>query len=266
MVLVWPEALYRKIALMVAASTKPVIGITLDAEPAGGYAASPWYALRQNYISSVNACGGVAIALPHHPELVPELIALCDALVITGGAFDIDPALFGERISTPTIRLKPERTRFERVLLEAAMARDLPVLGICGGQQLIAALTGGSLIQHIPDEIGDQLGHNRRAAGELVHHPVTIAPGSLLHAVTGARELSVNTSHHQAVRSVGPGCVVTARAPDGVIEGIECPGLTFCLGVQWHPEYLETAADRGIFLALVEAARRYGERRQAPAS
>jgi putative glutamine amidotransferase len=232
---------------------RPLIGLTLDAEPPGLYSAHPWYALRAHYVSAITRAGGLPVALPHEPSLALDYIDVLSALVITGGAFDIDPALYGTDAQHPRITLKPDRTAAELALLRGAMDRDLPVLGICGGQQLLAAALGGSLIQHIPDDLPGALAHEQPNPRHEPGHVIEISPGTLLARILGCTTMHVNSSHHQAVRHPGPDLVVNARAPDGVIEGIEHPGRRFCLGVQWHPEMAVAAADHRIFDALVAA-------------
>ena len=236
------------------ARASPVIGVTLDSEAPGGYARMPWYALRQNYCTAVAHAGGVPLPLPHLPDLVAAYLDRLDGLVLTGGAFDVDPALFGATVRHATVTLKADRTRFELALLTGALARDMPVLGICGGQQLLNVALGGVLIQHIPDEVAGALAHEQPNPRTEAGHEVMVTPGSLLHRVVVETTVAVNSAHHQAVRAVGPGVVVSARAPDGVIEAIEVPARRFCLGVQWHPEYEITPADSRLFAALVQAA------------
>ena len=192
---------------------QPRIGLTLDAEPPGGYSKLPWYAIRANYCEAVVRAGGVPIALPHEVELVDAYLDLLDGLLVTGGAFDLDPSLYGASERHATVRTKDRRTAFEMAITKAALQRDQPVLGVCGGQQLLNVALGGVL------------------------------------------RLEVNSAHHQAAGAVGPGVVVSGRAPDGVIEAIEVPERRFCIGVQWHPEYRISAADDALFAALVEACR-----------
>lgn len=236
---------------------RPVIGVTLDREPAGGYAKLPWYALRENYCDVVAAAGGLPIALPHEPDLADHYLALIDGLVVTGGAFDVDPALYGGAGRHPTVTLKERRTRFEWAVTKGAVDRDLPLLGICGGQQLLNVVLGGTLIQHLPDAVPDGLAHEQPNPRTEPGHEVVVTAGSLLHRVTGADRLPVNSAHHQAAERVGPGIVVSATAPDGVIEAIEDPRHRFCLGVQWHPEYGISPGDTALIAAFVtEAARR----------
>jgi putative glutamine amidotransferase len=235
---------------------RPIIGVTLDSEQPGGYSKYPWYAIRQNYADAIIAAGGLPVALPHDPAIAGHYLDRIDALVVTGGAFDIDPSLYGEGERHATVTLKTGRTAAELALTDGALARGLPVLGICGGQQLLAVALGGTLIQHIPDALPDALPHEQPNPRHEPGHSVAITPGTLLHWIVGARTMQVNSSHHQAVRTPGPRAVVNAVAPDSVIEGIEDPRHRFCLGVQWHPEFLIDHGDRRIFDALVAACLR----------
>jgi len=232
---------------------RPLIGLTLDAEREGGWSNYPWYALRQNYTEAVAAAGGLAVALPHDAGLAEAYLDRLDGLIVTGGAFDVDPALYGEADRHETVALKVGRTAAELSLLKGAMARNMPVLGICGGQQLLAVALGGTLIQHIPDALPEALAHEQKTSHYEAGHEVEICAGTKLRRIVGADRMRVNTSHHQAVKTPGRG-VVNAIAPDGVIEGIEDPGQKFCIGVQWHPEYLVDAGDKAIFKAMMAAA------------
>jgi len=233
----------------------PVIGVTLDSEQPGGYSKYPWYALRTNYADAIAASGGLPMALSHHVALVEAFLDRLDALVVTGGAFDVDPALYGDGERHGTVTLKEGRTAAELALVRGALARNMPVLGICGGQQLLAVALGGSLIQHIPDAVPGALEHEQKNPRHEPGHAVAVVPGTLLHRIVGTTTLHVNTSHHQAVRTPGPHALVDATTSDGVIEGIEDPRYGFCLGVQWHPEFHIDPGDRRIFDALVAACR-----------
>lgn len=236
-----------------ADSLKPVIGIPLDAEDGGGYSKLPWYALRKNYAESVVAAGGIPLLLPHEPTLIEDYLDRIDGLLVAGGAFDVDPALFGAAARHETVVLKEGRTEFEFGITRGALARNLPVLGICGGEQLLNVVLGGSLIQHIPDSVPDCLAHEQPNPRTEPGHDVVVTAGTLLARVTGSNRFPVNSAHHQAVEAVGPEVVVSGVAPDGVIEAIEHPGYRFCLGVQWHPEYHISPADTKIFAAFLEA-------------
>ncbi len=232
--------------------TLPLIGVTLDAEQPGGYSKYPWYALRQNYAAAITASGGLPVALPHNDSAEAYLDRI-EALVVTGGAFDVDPSMYGEGERHSTVSLKAGRTAAELALVNGALARGKPVLGICGGEQLLAVALGGTLIQHIPDSIENALPHEQPNPRHEPGHAVAVIPGTLLARIVGHTSMAVNSSHHQAVRSPGPRAIVNATAPDGVIEGIEDPAYRFCLGVQWHPEFHIGPGDRAIFDALIGA-------------
>lgn len=234
-------------------SKRPIIGVTLDSEQPGGYSKYPWYAVRQNYADAIAAAGGLPVALPHNAALAAQYLDMIDGLVVTGGAFDVDPSLYGEADRHATVTLKESRTLAELALTTGALERNLPVLGICGGQQLLAVALGGTLMQHIPDAVENALQHEQVNPRHEPGHPVAVTPGTLLHGIVGASVMNVNSAHHQAVRTPGPRAVVNAVAPDGVIEGVEDTGYRFCLGVQWHPEFFIDPGDRRIFDALIAA-------------
>jgi putative glutamine amidotransferase len=152
--------------------------------------------------------------------------------------------------------LKTDRSLAERALITAALAVDMPVLGVCNGMQLLGVMHGASIIQHIPDERPDGLDHMAPDSLSEGRHDVTFVPGSTLHGIAGVASTRVNSLHHQAVRAA-PGFRVAATATDGVIEAIEVPGRRFCHGVQWHPEYGVSPVDGAILKAFVEAAAAY---------
>lgn len=233
---------------------KPLIGITLDSEEPGGYSKFPWYALRDNYCSAVAEAGGLPCPLPHEMDLIADYLDQLDGLLITGGAFDVDPGMFGASHQHDTVVTKDRRTAFEAGLCRAMLADDKPVLGICGGQQLLHVILGGSLIQHIPDEAPSDIPHEQPNPRDEAGHDVTIVEGTLLHKIVGVKTLSVNSAHHQAAKDVPDGLVVNARATDGLIEGVEAPNRKFCLGVQWHPEFHISSGDHKIFEAFIKAS------------
>ncbi|WP_169544524.1 gamma-glutamyl-gamma-aminobutyrate hydrolase family protein [Sneathiella aquimaris] len=233
---------------------KPIIGITLDSEDPGAYSNMPWYALRQNYADVITQNGGLPIALPHEPEMTDQYLDLIDGLVVTGGAFDVDPAMFGATSRHSTVVTKDKRTAFERNMAEAMLKADKPVLGICGGQQLLHVILGGTLIQHIPDEVENALAHEQPNPRTEAGHNVSVREGTLLHRIVGTTTLPVNSAHHQAAKDVSENITVNATASDGVIEGIEDNRYRFCLGVQWHPEYLISDGDRKIMEAFIQEA------------
>jgi putative glutamine amidotransferase len=238
---------------------RPVIGITPDvgettARP--GRPALPRYELKQAYADAVLAAGGLPVVLPYSDdENAPQqAIDLCDGLVVTGGAFDIPPELYGEKAGQKLGPLKRGRTDWEQRLLRAALAADVPVLGICGGMQLLAVELGGTLYQDILQEIPGALDHEQKSDPRQPGHPAKVVPGTALQAIVRSDGLEVNSTHHQAVKDPGRG-KVCALAPDGVIEAIELPGK-FALGVEWHPELLAGSEHLALYRALVERARR----------
>lgn len=235
----------------------PIIGFTLDYETKSTYSKLPWYAIRENYFTSVSAHGGLPIGLPHEMELVNHYLDLIDALVIIGGDFDIPPHLYGQDTVHETVTTKTSRTAFEWAMTQGAIIRKMPILGICGGQQLLNVVLGGTLIQHVPDAITSDIAHEQPNPRNEIGHNVNIVEGTLLASIVGKSEIGVNSAHHQAVEKAAPRMVVNASAPDGLIEGIELPDYPFCLGVQWHPEYNVTPADIAIMEAFVEAAGNY---------
>jgi putative glutamine amidotransferase len=212
-----------------------------------------WYALRRNYLDAVAAAGGLPVAVPHDATLAADYLDHIDALVVTGGAFDVDPALYGDASRHATVTLKENRSQAELALTLGALDRNMPVLGICGGQQLLAVALGGTLIQHIPDTIPNALPHEQPNPRHEPGHAISIVAGTLLHRIVGAAGMQVNSAHHQAVRDTGHHAIVNAVAADAVIEGVEDARYRFCLGVQWHPEFFIDPGDRRIFDALIAA-------------
>jgi putative glutamine amidotransferase len=235
---------------------KPLIGLTLDFnDNKECYSKYPWYALRENYCSSISKAGGIPLPLPHEIDCIPQYAEFIDGLIVTGGDFDIDPSYFGEEIRHERVSVKKNRTLFEFTLTKEILRLNKPVLGICGGEQLLNVVLGGSLIQHIPDEHPSDIQHEQPNPRCEPGHLVKIVSGTRLEKwVKGKKEIPVNSAHHQAVKKVPEGVVVNAYAPDGLIEGIEHPGYKFCLGLQWHPEFSISPADDDIMKAFIDAA------------
>jgi len=236
---------------------RPVIGVTPDVaetKSRRGRPAMPVYELKRAYADAVFAAGGLPIVLPYSedPSAVDEVLNLCNGLVITGGAFDIPAELYGAMHGARMGPLKPARTAFEQRLLRAALAADVPVLGICGGMQLLAVEAGGTLHQDIAHEVPGGLEHEQRHDPREPSHAARIVPGSLLESIVGASHIEVNSTHHQAVKDPGR-AKVSAVALDQVVEAIELPGQ-FALGVQWHPELIGSREHLALYRALVDKA------------
>jgi len=191
---------------------QPVIGFTLDYEEAGGYSKMPWYALRENYCGSVARFGGIPLPLPHEVGFVEHYLDMLDGLVITGGAFDVSPELYGDSSKHETVITKDRRTKFEYAITRGAVERKMPILGICGGQQLLNVVLGGTLIQHIPDTIKDALEHEQKNPRTEPGHTVALTPGTLLQRIIGKDSMAVNSAHHQAVaKPADSGCGSAGR-------------------------------------------------------
>jgi putative glutamine amidotransferase len=163
--------------------------------------------------------------------------------------------MYGETTTSERVTTCSVRTDYEVELCRLVLKNKLPLLGICAGEQLLNVVMGGSLIQHIPDTIPNCLPHEQSESKNIPTHSVKVNEASLLYEIVGCKEFMVNTTHHQAVARPGKGVVVNAIAPDGVIEGIEIPDHPFCMGVQWHPEYLATREDHKIFEYFVKSCR-----------
>ncbi|MGI8715180.1 MAG: gamma-glutamyl-gamma-aminobutyrate hydrolase family protein [Solirubrobacteraceae bacterium] len=229
-------------------SARPVVGITTYVAPARW---GPWEQAAAlvplAYVDAVSRAGGRAVLLPPALDGIAETLRSVQAVILCGGP-DLDPALYGQVRAPATAHLSPERDAPELELARAALERDLPLLGICRGMQVLNLVRGGTLHQHLPSVVG----HDRHATrpGHFDAHAVAIAPGTRTGSILGERA-TVSSGHHQGVDRVGAGLVVSARAPDGAIEAIEDPSRGFALGVLWHPEQGE---DGRLFDALLDAA------------
>ncbi len=236
--------------------TRPVIGICGALERARW---SVWdqdaILLARSYVDAVQDAGGLALVLPPDARAVDdpdELLDRLDGLMLAGGA-DIDPSSYGAQAEPETTETVPERDRFEIALARAAIERDMPVLGICRGMQLINVALGGTLVQHLPDHYGHH--EHRRVLGSFdgADHDVDVQPDTLAMEVIGEARHATKSHHHQGVQRLGEGLsVCCTSALDDLPEAIELPGKRFVLGVQWHPE---VDAASPVVGALVDAAR-----------
>jgi putative glutamine amidotransferase len=213
-----------------------------------------------DYEESIRRAGGEVRILDYAKDAPAEVARSVDGILLAGGG-DVRPALYGARPHATFDAAEPGRDDYELELARRAAEGDVPLLAICRGIQVLNVARGGTLVQHIPDELRDSLNHTLREPPYAIAHDVWVSEGSLLERLMRERlegdTLPVNSRHHQAVKDAGAGLVVTATAPDGVIEAVEDPGRRFCLGVQWHPEnFYRTGEFRELFEAFIAAARR----------
>jgi putative glutamine amidotransferase len=238
---------------------RPNIGITPDWHEARAEAPFARYELKVPYAEAVLRVGGLPFVLPYSddPTCVEAFLDRISGLLVTGGAFDIPAQAYGETAREGMGPLKEGRTTFEAALMRAALKRNMPVLGVCGGMQLLNVVLGGSLYQDIGREVSGAREHHQRHDHTQPQHPVEVRAGTALADVVGQGPLMVNSIHHQAVKRLGHQVVSSAVSPDGVVEAIESTAHAFALGVQWHPEYMLTTipAHVGIFKAFVQKAR-----------
>jgi len=236
-------------------SSRPVIGICTALEQARW---SVWdlraVLLPYNYVTAVQRAGGMAMLLPPDEHVVDdpdEVLDRIDGLMLAGGS-DIDPGAYGAKADPATIGTVPERDRFEIALTRRALERDLPLLGICRGMQLMNVARGGTLLQHLPDTYGHE--DHRRSVGSFdgADHDVVLTTGSLAARAAGEERHGTKSHHHQGVDRIGDGLTVSGHSTlDELPETLEADGCRFALGVQWHPEADETS---GLIAALVRAA------------
>jgi putative glutamine amidotransferase len=243
----------------------PLIGITTDIVGHPEEEGQRAYAARRNYVDAIADAGGLAVLLPYDADRAPDYLARIDGLLVTGGRFDIPSQCYGGAAKAGAV-LKLDRSLAERAFMSAALALDMPLLGVCNGMQLLGVMHGASMIEHIPDDVTDALDHMAPANPGEGCHAVEFQPHCALSDIVGVGSTRVNSVHRQAVRPA-PGFRVAATATDGVIEAIEIPGRRFCYGVQWHPEYRVSTADAAILQAFVRAASAFrGDRPPAGAS
>lgn len=227
----------------------PVIGLTADTE-------SKKLLVKEDYVTSVLNAGGIPVIFPYTTDLttIQALIEQVDGLLLTGGA-DVDPALYGEEPLLGLGQIKPDRDQFERLLVNEALQKDVPIFAICRGNQMLNIAAGGSSFQDINSQIPNIIQHKQFAPRDHLSHSVQIEKNTLLHNILGTDTIKVNSFHHQAVKTFAPGFQISALASDGVIEAIESQNHKFVLGVQWHPGSLtqkDPHAQR-LFLSFIKA-------------
>src|SRR5436853_1599585 len=229
--------------------SKPLIGITPNFRPVEGRTA---YVLNPHYASMVAGSGAIPVVLPlvGNRQEAREVLERVEGLVLTGG-LDIDPTHYGQTARHPDMIAPRERTESDFAYAREAKDRGMAVLGICLGSQTLNVAFGGTLLQHIPDDVPGAQEHRDGA-----EHSIRIEPGTVLARALGVESATVNSFHHQGIGDLAPGFRVAARSPDGIVEAIERPDLPFFVGVHWHPERLASSeTTRRLLRAFVDATR-----------
>jgi gamma-glutamyl-gamma-aminobutyrate hydrolase PuuD len=207
------------------------------------------------YVQAIQRAGGRAFLVPPDDDAVEETLDRLDGLVFSGGS-DLDPELYGQEAHQETFGIVRQRDDAELSLLEGALERDMPVLAICRGSQVLNVARGGDLVQHLPDVVGDE--KHKHTPGVFADHDVDLVAGTRVQSLLGERA-PVKSHHHQGFGRLGEGLQESARADDGTVEAVEDPALRFAVGVLWHPEAGE---DFALFQGLVDEARRFAEERR----
>ena len=215
-------------------SNRPTIGILLDYETSGSFSKRPHYALRTAYFDAIWKAGGVPVGIPYIEDAKDAYLDILGGLIVPGGFYDFPPELYGDPATGEALH---PRYAFERQLMADALDRDLPTLGICAGMQVMAAARGATMWRDIKNDLDCGVDHLNEKPAEQTAHTITIEPDTRLHAIAGSAQIAINTAHNEALNHVPDGIVVSARAPDGIIEAIELPNRRFAVGVQWHPEF-----------------------------
>jgi putative glutamine amidotransferase len=235
---------------------RPLIGITSYAEEVRwGVWTEEAALVPLSYVRAVEHAGGRALVVPPSEDGLEETLSALDGLILSGGA-DLDPALYGVEAHPETDAPRPDRDQAELHLLQAALERDMPVLAVCRGSQLLNVTRGGDLVQHLPDQLGHE--HHRHEPGRFSDHGVRLDPQSRVGELLG-EHAPVKSHHHQGYGRLGQGLQEAAWADDGTVEALEDPDRRFAVGVLWHPE---EGQDFELFRALVDEARAYREERR----
>lgn len=194
--------------------------------------------MQPGYLKGIELAGGAPVVLPltDDVQVLEAILERCAGVLIPGG-HDVEPARYGQELLPECGELSPGRDRLEDWVIGWALERDMPILGICRGVQMLNVHLGGTLYQDLPTQRPESLNHSQQPPYEELVHTVTVQEGSMLARFTGAGKCGVNSLHHQAIWQVAPGLVVDALSEDGVVEAVHMPEKRFVLGVQWHPEY-----------------------------
>lgn len=215
-------------------SDRPIIGILLDYEASGSFSKRPHYALRTAYFDAIWKAGGTPVGIPYIQDARDAYLDVLDGLIVPGGFYEFPPELYRDPANGEELH---PRYAFEKKLMADALDRDLPTLGICAGMQVMAAARGATMWRDIKNDLECSVDHLNEKPAEETAHQISITPGTRLHAIAGSSQIAVNTAHNEALRDIPDGIVISARAPDDIVEAIELPDRRFAIGVQWHPEF-----------------------------
>ena len=233
---------------------RPQIGLLMDYDAEGSFSRRPYYALRTIYFDAIWRAGGMPVAVPYIDEAIETYARSCAGFVFPGGFYPFPAKVYGRQAKTD--ELVHPRHAFEVRLMKEILRQDVPVLGICAGMQVIAVVGGATLYNNISKETGTQTDHLNGQPAEKTAHGITLPEGTLLRQILQTDTMQVNTAHNESIKTVPDGLLVNAVADDGIIEGVEMPSRTFCLGVQWHPEFFAMPGDPNfrLFEALISAS------------
>ena len=229
---------------------QPIIGITLDHQKEGSFSKRPYFALRENYFTAIINAGGLPVALPHNADLIDKYLSKINGLVIPGGDFGLDPNWYidGEKPAFAASK----RLEFDVKIITCALAKNIPLLGICAGMQILAGMHGCKLSSKIQSHSKTGRNHLNEVLAENYAHDIIVQSGTTLHSIVGSK-MPVNSRHTEGVVSLSDQVVLSGTSDDGIIEAIEIKGKKFALGVQWHPEFFTGDANAKVFAALINS-------------
>lgn len=236
--------------------TRPIrIGVTMDVCTEGSFSTREHYALRTHYFKAIAAGGCIPYGIPHERASIPAYLDDIDGLLVPGGGFASPESWYETRGAE--LPYKPSsRLEFDLAIIEQALHRDIPILGICAGMQLLGGLTGCKMTHNVHERYTTDIDHMKGAPAEEYCHDIHIVAGTILASIYACDTARVNSAHREAVICCPEGVVISAYAPDSVIEAIELPDKRFALGVQWHPEFFD---DDPVICAFIRAAKIYKE-------
>lgn len=239
-----------------AKSNKPLIGILLNDGGNGGYSQFPWYAMRQNYSKVIAENGGIPVFIGHDIQPIDDYLELLDGIVLTGGDFYSPPNAYTTGIKdTPNYKKYP-REHIEFALIKKGYEKDIPVIGICAGMQQMNLAMGGTIYENLKKSLNTPIQH-RNEDRETLQHGIKIEENTVLYKMLKTKNMKVNSNHNAGINKLSSKFIISAKAPDGVIEGMEAQNKRFFIGVMWHPEFVLTKQEKILWKEFVQAASEY---------